>query len=353
MTFPHSSEGKQIVGVIGAGSFGTALSNIIAENLPVLLYARRETVVEHLSETREYKGVEIHPNIRITNELEELVSTCELIFPVVPSENFRDMMRDIAPFLRPYHKLIHATKGLDVDIPAGETLQSIYSLPRENVRTMSEVITSESVVRRVGCVAGPNLAAEIMEQQPAATVVASRFEEVIREGSAALRIPRFRVHGNHDLFGIELAGVLKNIMAIASGILEGLAYGENTRALLITRGLAEIIRLGTGLGADTKAFLGLAGIGDMVATCYSPLSRNYTLGYRLAKGENLDSIIDSMEEVAEGVKTICVARALAMQYKIPAPITQALYRILFENMDIQRGMTLLMEYPFREDVEFL
>lgn len=353
MDFHHSFESDRIAGVIGAGSFGTALSNIIAENYPVLLYARRETVVEHLTKTRAYKGVELHPNIRITNDIEELIATCELIFPVVPSESFREMMRDIAHFLHPYHKLIHATKGLDVDLPEGETLHTIDTLKREDVHTMSDVITSESVVMRVGCVAGPNLAPEIMLKQPAATVVASRFEEVIREGSAALRTSRFRVHGNHDLFGIELAGVLKNIMAIASGILGGLSYGENTRALLITRGIAEIIKLGTGLGADTKAFLGLAGVGDLVATCYSPLSRNYTLGYRLAKGEELDEIIDSMEEVAEGVKTICVARALAMQYKIPAPITQALYRILFEGMDIQKGMTLLMEYPFREDVEFL
>ncbi|MEZ4775780.1 MAG: NAD(P)H-dependent glycerol-3-phosphate dehydrogenase [Bacteroidia bacterium] len=341
------------VGVIGAGSFGTALANLLSENRRVLLYARRPEVVEILQKDRTYRGRNIQAKVSMTNSLEELARECELIFPVIPSENFREMLTDLSPFLNPSHKLIHGTKGLDVTLPEGERLRSVEKLNRTQVKTMSEVIMEETVVLRIGCAAGPNLASEIEEGQPAATVVASHFDEVIREGQSALRSGRFRVHGNHDLFGIELAGVLKNIMAIASGILHGLKYGDNTRALLITRGLAEMVNIGKALGADPKAFLGLAGIGDLVATSASHRSRNFTVGFRLAKGENLDEILESMEEVAEGLKTVCIVKALAANYKFSAPITQTLYKTLFEDMDLQHGMRLLMEFPFREDVEFI
>ena len=344
---------NETIGVIGAGSFGTVIGNLLSENRKVLLYARRPKVAEELQRNRVYKGMSIKDGVMMTNSLEELAHTCELIFPIVPSENFREMIRQLAPFLNPAHKLIHGTKGLDVKIPEGETLSTIQSLSRDQVKTMSEVITEESVVMRVGAVAGPNLAGEIAEGHPAATVVASHFDEVTREVQTALRSSMFRVHGNHDLFGIELAGVLKNIMAIASGILHGLEYGDNTKALLITRGLAEMVHIGKALGANPKAFLGLAGIGDLVATCNSPRSRNFTVGYRLAKGEKLNEILEDMEEVAEGIKTVSVVKAMANYYKFTAPITLTLYKSLFEEMDVRHGMRLLMEFPFTEDVEFL
>ncbi len=347
---PTSTE---IVGVIGAGSFGSAIANLIAANKPVLLYARRQEVVDALQRDRKYKHYEIHEGVSVTNSLTEVASRCELIFPIVPSENFRSMIQELAPHLTPAHILIHATKGLDVSLPEGTRLSTVEQLSREQVKTMSELIREETVVVRVGCIAGPNLASEIAEGQPAATVVASHFEEVIREGQAALRSSRFRVHGNDELLGIELAGVLKNIMAIAAGALHGLGYGDNTRALLITRGMAEMVYLGKGLGAEAKAFLGLAGIGDLVATCSSLRSRNFTVGYRLAKGESLQEIMTDTEEIAEGVKTVCIMRAIAAQYKIPAPITQVLYKVMFEDLEVERGMTLLMEYPSREDVEFI
>ncbi|RMG29826.1 MAG: NAD(P)-dependent glycerol-3-phosphate dehydrogenase [Bacteroidetes bacterium] len=344
---------KPTVGLIGAGSFGTALANMLAENAPVLLYARRPEVVEALRKKPVFKGRPLHPNISYTNELEEVAHSCNLIFPVVPSENFRELMQNLSPFLRPYHILIHGTKGMNIKMGQNQRFRELETLSRDQIQTMSELIREESVVLRIGCVAGPNLATEIADGQPAATVVASHFDEVIRAGKAVLRSTRFRVHDSHDLLGIELAGVLKNIMAIAAGILNGLGYGANTLALLITRGLAEIVTLGKVLGADPRAFLGLAGIGDLVATCSSPLSRNFTVGYRLAKGEKLDHIITDMEEVAEGLKTVCIARAIANYYKVPAPITKALYKTLFEEMDVTRGLRLLMEYPFTEDVEYI
>ena len=341
------------VGIIGAGSFGIALANIMAENQPVWLLARREEVMHCVNDERRHKGQDIHPQVRASLDMEALARRCDLIFPVVPSADFGEMIRRLAPLLSPAHMLIHATKGLDVALPPGQTLATMQTLEKEQVKTMSELIYEESVVRRIGCVAGPNLAREIAQGQPAATVVASHFDEVIRHGRAALHSSRFRVHASHDLLGIELAGVLKNIMAIGAGMLAGLGYGQNTRALLVSRGLAEMVVLGKKLGANPRAFLGLAGLGDLVATCSSPSSRNYTVGFRLAQGEKLADIIADMEEVAEGVKTIYIAQALSQRYHIPAPITEALYRVLHEQLDIQKGMQLLMEYPLLADVDFI
>lgn len=348
-----NASSDQTVGVIGAGSFGIALANLLAENRSVLLYARRPEVAAALQQNRSYKGRDIADQIQLTNDLQDIAKQCELIFPIVPSQNFRSMIRSLAPFLNPSHKLIHGTKGFDLKLPEGESLDSFNDLGREHIKTMSEVIREETVVLRVGCVAGPNLASEIADGQPAATVVASHFDEVIRAGQLALRSSRFRVHGNHELLGIELAGVLKNIMAIAAGAIAGMELGDNTRAMLITRGLAEMVYIGRGMGANVKPFLGLAGIGDLVATCTSPKSRNFNLGYRLGKGESLPQIRESMEETAEGVKTVQIVKALSSRLKISAPISLALHRILFEGMEIEKGMRLLMEFPFREDVEFI
>ncbi|MEM6345817.1 MAG: NAD(P)H-dependent glycerol-3-phosphate dehydrogenase [Bacteroidota bacterium] len=351
MSLPPTSNKK--VGVIGAGSFGTTVANLLAQNQSVLLYDRSAEKLTDLAQSRRFKDYEMAENIAYTNDLEKLTSECRLIFPVIPSQYFRSLLADLGPYLTPGHSLIHAIKGLDVSLAEGESLQSVGKLSRNQVKTMSELIRSETMVARVGCVAGPNLAGEIAEGMPAATVVASPFDQVISEGKAALRSSNFRVHASQDILGIELAGVLKNVMAIASGILGGLGYGDNTRALLITRGLAEMANIGKKLGADPRAFLGLAGVGDLVATCYSPRSRNYTVGYRLAKGETLEEITASMEEVAEGVKTVCIVKALASHYRISAPISQALFRTLFDGMEIERGMRLLMEFPFSEDVDYI
>lgn len=329
------------------------MANVMAENTPVLMLARRQEVVDEINRTRKHKGQDIHPNITLTTDHEEMAKRCQLICPVVPSASFGKMLDGLSSFLTPSHILIHATKGLDVSVPEGLTLRTLETIDRTKVKTMSELIYEKTVVRRVGCIAGPNLAKEIAQGQPAATVVASPFDEVVGEGMRALKSHRFRVHASRDLRGIELAGVLKNIMAIASGMLSGLDYGHNTRAILITGGLAEMATLGKAFGADPRAFLGLAGIGDLVATCYSPSSRNHTVGYRLAKGEKLDEIIEDMEEVAEGVKTICIARALAMKYRIPVPMTNMLHKVLFQGMDMRQGMKIMMEYPIMADVNFI
>lgn len=338
---------NQYVGVVGAGSFGTVIANILAENSRVLLYARRPEIAEEMKQTRKRGPYTLHEEVTPTNDLEQLAAECQVIFPIVSSSGFRDAIVDLSPFLKPYHILIHGTKGLDVRMPAQGTLT------RENVKTMSEVIRDETVVVRVGCLAGPNLAKELGEGQPGATVVASHFDEVIRIGQQLLRNPRFQVYGNSDLIGIELCGVLKNIIAIASGVLYGLGLGENARALLVSRGMVEMIYLGKALGGNVEAFMGLAGVGDLVATSFSQHSRNFTVGNRLARGETLGDIMRTMEELAEGVNTTRVVKELADHYQVSAPITLMLYKMLFEDLPATKAVDSLMRVPFTEDVGFL
>ena len=347
------SNKAKAIGVIGAGSFGLAVANMLAEKNEVILYARRPESVQHIQQHDSYKGKPLHNRIRATNNMEELAGECSVIFPIVPSSAFRNMMRDLGPHLHPYHILIHGTKGLDICKPREGELLNGAKIDRSCIRTMSEVIREESVVVRIGCLSGPNLATELVQKQPAATVVASHFKEVINEGIRLLRNDRFQVYGSPDLVGVELCGVLKNIIAIASGAISGLGLGSNAQALLISRGMVEMIYLGRALGGDVHAFIGLAGVGDLVATCTSRLSRNFTVGYRLAQGEKLEQILSTMEETAEGIHTVRIMKSLAENMKVKAPITQSLYRVLFEGMRVEVALQYLMKYPFNIDVDFL
>jgi glycerol-3-phosphate dehydrogenase (NAD(P)+) len=319
----------------------------------VLLYARDEAVIQRINEKRENRGHKMHPDVQPINDLEEVAQRCDVIFPIVPSVHFRSMMRRLSPYLHPYHILIHGTKGFDIRLPDGETINSIGELHRGQVKTMSEVITEESVVVRVGCLAGPNLSKELAAGQPAATVIASQFHEVIQLGKRLLRNERFQVYGNNDLVGVELAGVLKNIIAIAAGALSGMGYGENAKGLLVSRGMVEMIYLGRALGGNTKAFLGVAGVGDLVTTCNSPMSRNFNIGFRLANGETLKDILASTDEIAEGINTVQIAKKCADYYKVKAPITTTLYKVLFEDLTMKQALQYLMRYPLNVDIDFL
>lgn len=341
------------VGVLGAGSFGTAVANLLGVNQQVLLYARRPEVVEAVQGKREHLGQPMHPQVEATTDVEQLLARCHLVFPTVPSANFRNMMQELAPFLRPDHILIHCTKGLDFKLDRKVLEDEDYSFSRDDIATMSEVIQEESVVLRIGAMAGPNLAGELASGKPAATVIASHFDEVIRAGRKALRSRRFQVYGNHDIIGVELTGVLKNAIAIGSGIATGLEMGENARALLITKGWGEIIRLGQALGSDTSAFMGLAGIGDLIATCNSRLSRNNTVGYRLAQGETLNYILETSSEVAEGVNTIRLAKHLGKFYDVKLPIINTLYAVLFDGLPPNEALSRLMMFSYDKDVDFL
>ncbi len=345
---------KYPVAVIGAGSFGTAVANLLAENGEVLFYSRRPEAVEIINRDRINNGQSIHANITATNDIQQIAERCYLMFPSVSSDAFRQVMRDMAQYLKPHHMLIHCTKGFDIKLEPGKTiLDKDVTLHPSDIYTMSKVILEETCVRRVGCMSGPNLAREIANLHPAATVIASKFEEVIKEGEAAIRSKRLQVYSNHDIYAVELAGVLKNSMALAAGALGGLGYGNNALAFLITRGLGEIIRLATAMGANRQAFLGLAGIGDLVATCTSPLSRNYAVGARLAKGETLEHIIATSSEVAEGIKTVSISKKLADSTGIKIPIIQIIYKVLFENLNVEEALGYLMEYRWGYDADYM
>lgn len=341
------------VGVIGAGSFGTAVANLLAHNADVLLYVRNPATAEAIRQTRTAAGFPLAPNVTPTCDLAEVAERCLVIFPVVPSNGFRSMMRQLAPWLKPHHILIHGTKGLDVCWPQNTPAGALGPLTRKAVKTMSEVIQEESVVHQVGCLAGPNLSRELALGQPAATVVASPVEAVIAQGQQLLRSDHFQVYSSTDLLGVELCGVLKNIMAIGAGCLSGLGYGENAKGLLISRGIVEMVYLGRAMGASVSPFLGLAGVGDLVATCTSKLSRNYTVGYRLAQGTPPRELMKSTEETAEGINTVRTIRSLIDHYQMRAPITEAMYRVLFEELSVQDAIQYLMKYPLAVDVDFL
>lgn len=353
MTSRSLSENDKPVGVIGAGNFGSVVANLLARQRKVLLHARDEEVIQRMLQTRENRGHKMHANVVPTSDLAWIADQCDVIFPIVPSAHFRSMMKQLSPHIHPYHILIHGTKGFDVTLPQGQTLDSMPTLDRSMVKTISEVIQEESVAVRVGCLAGPNLSRELADGHPAATVIASHFNEVINLGKRLLRNENFQVYGNNDVVGVELAGVLKNIIAIAAGALSGMGYGENAKGLLVSRGMVEMIYLGRALGGNTKAFLGVAGIGDLVTTCNSSLSRNFTVGYRLAKGETLTEILASTDEVAEGINTVKIAKKCADHYKVRAPITSTLYQVLFENMTVKKALEYLMRYPLNVDIDFL
>lgn len=340
------------VGVIGAGSFGLAVSNLLAHNVDVLLFSRRESLVEDVNRRHSLMNVQLSPRIQATSDMQEIAERCFLLFPVVPSASFRRMMHHLGPYIRPHHILIHGTKGFDVHGMEDDE-KTLREINRQDVHTMSEVMRQESVAVRVGCLSGPNLASEILEGQPTATLIASQFKEVIDLGKTVLNSKQFHVFGSHDLIGAELAGALKNIIAIGSGILAGKGMGKNIQAMLITRGLTEMVHFGTAMGADSTAFFGTAGIGDLVATATSNNSRNFTFGYRLGRGETRQEIAQTMPEVAEGVRTLQITRYLAKNAKLHLPIMEVLYRIVFENYDINRAIEFLMTFPYDVDVDFL
>lgn len=344
---------EKCIGVIGVGSFGTAVANMLAEKNQVMVYARKEEVVQEINTIHSAQGKSLNPKIKGTSSPKELCESCRIIFIMISSSGFQDAVKAFAPYLFPYHLVIHGTKGLCLNLDKGVSLESVKKIKRSQILTMSEVILQETVVVRVGCLAGPNLSKELIQNLPAATVIASKYNEVILEGQSLLRSDKFQVYGNSDIIGVELSGVLKNIIAIAAGALAGLELGENAKGLLISRGMVEMVHLSNALGGSVKSVIGLAGIGDLVTTCNSVNSRNFTVGYRLAKGESLKEILETMEEVAEGINTVRVMKAFLETADLRAPITEYLYRVLFENYDVKEALQFLMRYPFNVDIDFV
>ena len=342
---------SRIVGVLGSGSFGTAIARILSKNTDVLIYCRRQEVADRINKEGKIKDYELNSNVKATTDIAEIGKQCHLIFPILPSENFREVMRALAPHIGPGHIMIHGTKGLDVS----EEFKSATDITtiKKTVFTMSEVIMQESSVIRTGALAGPNLAKEILAGQPAATVIASEFDEVVQLGRSVLSSNNFIVYGSYNLKGIELAGALKNVIAIASGVLNKIGFGKNMEALLITRGLREMIHIAQAVGAEIRPFLGTAGVGDLIATATSTQSRNYTFGGYLAEGKTVNEIKNIMDEVAEGYRTINFANRIVKAANLRAPITDTLFKVAYEGHSVKKALIQLVNNPSEIDVDFI
>ncbi|MGY1823710.1 NAD(P)H-dependent glycerol-3-phosphate dehydrogenase [Geodermatophilus sp. SYSU D00079] len=309
--------------VLGAGSWGTTFAKVMADaGCAVTLHARRPELARAISETREnpdyLPGIPLPERLRATTDPAEALQGAQIVVLAVPSQSLRDNLTEWAPLLPDDAVLLSLMKGIEL----GST------------KRMSQVICeiTGAGAERVAALSGPNLAREIAEEQPAATVIACTDQERAAQVQAACHTPYFRPYTNRDLVGCELGGAVKNVIALACGITEGMGFGDNTRASLITRGLAETARLGTALGAELTTFAGLAGLGDLVATCSSPLSRNRTFGEKLGRGMTLEEVQQTTRQVAEGVKSCRPVLDLARAHGVDMPLTEAVVRVCHDGV---------------------
>ncbi|GMV05294.1 MAG: glycerol-3-phosphate dehydrogenase [NAD(P)+] [Gemmatimonadota bacterium] len=319
--------------VVGAGAWGTALGGLLARRgHDVALWSFEDEVARAVNEAHAnpyLTGVALPESLRASTDLGAVVGGADLVLSVSPSQFVGRVMAEAAPHVRDDAVVVSASKGIELD----------------TLRSMDEVLGAvlpPSVMERFCVLSGPSFAAEVAREAPTAVVVASRHEDTARRVQGALQTGHFRVYTNPDVVGVEVAGALKNVIALAAGVTAGLGFGHNTLAALITRGLAEITRLGVALGAERATFSGLAGMGDLVLTCTGDLSRNRTVGYRLGQGETLDAILADMKAVAEGVKTAEAAHALARRHHVEMPISEQVYRIVHEGKDPSQALRDLM-----------
>ncbi len=313
------------VGIIGTTMWGTTLSIILAEKgIDVALWARTEEEADELQKSGPdpdgAPDITFPPNVLITHKMEEALDQAKAIILVVPSQSMRQNTKLIAGHLTKSMLVVSAAKGLEIG----------------SGQRMSQVIAEEINPRfhsNICVLSGPNLAREILRGLPAATVAAAENGSVARQAQRILTTPNLCVFTNTDMVGVELGGSLKNIIALGAGIADGLGYGDNAKSAYITRGLTEITALGVALGANPLTFSGLAGLGDVITTCASPLSRNHYVGVELTKGRSVTEIVSTMVGVAEGVTTTLVARNLAHNLGLEMPITERIYQVLYENGD--------------------
>ncbi len=329
------------ISVIGGGSFGTVIANIIAENGYELSFwmrsASRAQELNRLQENTQYlPGYRLSERIIATSDVAAAVRDSKLIFVAVPSGSFRQVVRELVPHLLEDVVLVSTTKGIE---------SGSFDL-------MSQILNQEMPQAKVGVLSGPNLAKEIASKNLTGTVIASPHVEVRERVKDALRSRFFRVYANNDMFGVELGGSLKNIYAIIAGVAAALGMGHNTNSMLVTRALAEMARFGKELGADPMTFLGLAGVGDLVVTCSTPLSRNYRIGLALGKGTALAEAISELGQVAEGVNTVKLVKEKAEELGVYMPLASGLYKIIYENDSLQNIISSLMLSEQALDVEF-
>ena len=319
------------VAVIGAGSWGTTVAALAAQNTTTTLWARRPELAKQINEEnvnpKYLPGFTLPAQLLATSSMEEAVEVADVVVMAVPSHGFREVLREAVPSIRPWVPVVSLAKGLE----------------RDSLKRMSEVVQDELPGHPVAVLTGPNLAKEVLAGQPAASVVAINDEIIATELQRIFATMRLRVYTNPDLVGCEVAGVVKNVIAIASGMAEGMGFGDNTRATLITRGLAEMSRLGVSLGGAPLTFAGLAGMGDLIATCSSRQSRNNTVGYELGQGRSIDEIVGEMHMVAEGVKSSPSVLALAEAHGVDMPITEQVVEVCHNGRTVGEALTALMQ----------
>ncbi|HEV8539873.1 MAG TPA: NAD(P)H-dependent glycerol-3-phosphate dehydrogenase [Nitrospiraceae bacterium] len=336
------SEGET-VGVIGAGAWGTALARHLAgKGALVRLWAYEPEVVEAIRSKREntlyLPSVPLPPSLSATGSLEDAVRDSQWLLFAVPSHAARSVLRQLAPLLPGAVPMVSATKGIEED-----TLKVM-------TQVMQEILPS-GMAGSLAVLSGPSFAGEVCRDRPTAVSLAGEDAQLVRGLQGKLMTPLFRVYAGTDLVGVQLGGALKNVIALAAGVVDGLELGHNTRAALITRGLAEMIRLGTAMGANPRTFYGLSGMGDLVLTCTGALSRNHTVGVRLGKGEKLDAVLKDMRGIAEGVRTSRAALGLALRHRVEMPIVQEVCAVLFEGKSCRRAVSDLMERSAKEETE--
>ncbi len=321
------------IAVIGAGSWGTTVASMAAAHAPTVLWARRPELAEAINETRvnpEYlPDLTLPDGLFATADPDEAVFGSDLVVMAVPSHGFRNVFSSLVSDMGDRTPVVSLTKGIEQGSLARMT-EVIAAVAPDHSSSITGVLT------------GPNLAAEIIAGQPTAAVIAMEDQETARAIQGVFMGPAFRVYTNDDVIGCELGGAVKNVMAIASGMSDGLGYGDNTRAALITRSLAELTRLGVALGGRPETFAGLAGMGDLIATCSSDKSRNHRVGYALAVGKSLDEIVTEMRMVAEGVKTTGSVLGLAQRAKVEMPIATHVGLVLNGEIEPREAVLSLM-----------
>ncbi len=330
------------VAIIGTTSWGKTLGVVLARNgLEVRLWARTEREATELRDAEPnptlLPGITFPPQLSVTSSLSEALAEVRAVILVVPSQTMRQNIKLVAGHLNKSMLVVSAAKGLEIG----------------SSKRMSQVIAEEidgQFWPNICVLSGPNLSKEILSGLPAATVVAAEDESVARAARQLLTVPNLCIYTNTDVIGVELGGALKNIIALGAGMADGLGYGDNIKAAFMTRGLTEMAALGVALGANPLTFSGLAGLGDAIATCASPLSRNHYLGMELTKGRSLKEITGSMTGVAEGVTTTIVAWTLAQQLGIEMPITEKIYQVLYEGLDPRQGAVELMAAEARHEL---
>ncbi|HAZ81115.1 MAG TPA: NAD(P)H-dependent glycerol-3-phosphate dehydrogenase [Porticoccaceae bacterium] len=329
------------VTVLGGGSFGTVIANMIAANgYCVKLWLRDQSVAVNIANCGEnttyLPGHKLHKNVVVTTDLKAAVEGCKSLFFAVPSSVFRELAKNLYQWLDADVQIISTAKGIEV---------GTFLLP-------TQILRQELPNTAVGLISGPNLAREIAERQITATVVAHSDDAFCKHVQKLLVSPYFRVYTNHDQFGVELAGALKNIYAIISGITHAMGVGQNTKSVVLTRSLAEMSRLAVELGANPLTFLGLSGIGDLYVTCNSPLSRNFRVGVALGQGKTLSQAIEEIGQVAEGVNTTRLVKQKADELDVYMPLVSGLYATLFEQNSIQDSLNTMMLSEQNMDVDF-